>query len=137
MKKLKPWNYLVPIIMFLVAAFQYYQTTQGLSRWKGGGFGMYSEIGYHYTEIWIDSRDTFLLIEDFLPNWRKEASLIQQVKKFPKEPYLKQLYATLEKHDKTKDYTIEIWLPKVDLDQLTFTKTKIHAYTKNDFQDTP
>lgn len=46
-KKNKKWIafYALPAMVFIVALFQIYLTqTTTLSRWKGGGFGMYTDI---------------------------------------------------------------------------------------------
>jgi hypothetical protein len=44
----------IPLFMMLAAGWQFYMVhTQQLTRWKGGGFGMYSEMHPQYRQVWV------------------------------------------------------------------------------------
>ena len=44
---------LAPLLLVLVAIFQLWQVeTRGLSRWKGGGFGMYADFPFDTRQAW-------------------------------------------------------------------------------------
>ena len=61
-------RYIVPIVAFCIASTQFYSAQSGLiSRWKGGGFGMYTEAhpqrrpilinGIFYKNVLKDNKD--------------------------------------------------------------------------------
>jgi hypothetical protein len=52
-------KYTLPAIIIAVAGFQFYQSKyHQLSRWKGGGFGMYSEVHPDRRQIWVITHDS-------------------------------------------------------------------------------
>ena len=46
--------YAIPFFMFGIAIHQLLQIQKGLTRWKGGGYGMYSEIHPYYRQVVIN-----------------------------------------------------------------------------------
>ena len=48
----------IPVLMALVAVGQMIVVEQqALTRWKGGGFGMYTEVHFNHREVWVVRRD--------------------------------------------------------------------------------
>lgn len=129
MKKFKWWAYLVPIIAFAIAAIQFNNTRSGLSRWKGGGFGMYSEIKYTKSEVWVQTQDTFLLAADILPRYYHEQ--IRDVMRFPNQKNLAKLYQILWKNNPEQEYHIQVWHPSLNFDSMHYQKTMTHEYAYN------
>ncbi len=131
MKNIKWLTSAVPALVFVVAAIQYYNVQQGLTRWKGGGFGMYSEISFQKNEIWVSTQDSFLLVEDLLPNWQHYSKTIGDVKRFPTQETLEKLYRVIWKLDPEQTYVIEVWRPKMNMKNLNYEKSLIYEYASN------
>ena len=54
-------TFIVPFICVGVALFHLYNVNRNnLSRWKGGGFGMYTEINEERRIVWIEINDSAL-----------------------------------------------------------------------------
>jgi hypothetical protein len=52
-------KYALPLLILTVAIHQFYMVYRhNLTRWKGGGFGMYSEMHPLTREVWIGNRDS-------------------------------------------------------------------------------
>ena len=120
--------YSVPILMVVIALFQIIQIPKGLTRWKGGGFGMYSEMHPNYRKVVINDS---LYEKDTLKINSKKHVAIKKYAFFPKEKYLKNLSQTLDL--KSDTLIIEVW--QLDFDaknrQLTNKKIKSDVYIKN------
>lgn len=49
-------GYAIPIVLGLVAIAQLWRVDdEGLTRWKGGGFGMYSDFHVKQREVWVQA----------------------------------------------------------------------------------
>ena len=114
--------------MVVIALFQIIQIPKGLTRWKGGGFGMYSEMHPNYRKVVINDS---LYEKDTLKINSKKHVAIKKYAFFPKEKYLKNLSQTLDL--KSDTLIIEVW--QLDFDaknrQLTNKKIKSDVYIKN------
>ena len=55
------WASLIPPLLLCIIAFNqlYLTTNYKLTRWKGGGFGMFSEISDRFLHIHIIDRNSF------------------------------------------------------------------------------
>lgn len=111
----------VPCLLVVVACFQIYQVEfEEKSRWKGGGFGMYTTIHPFNDEIWIDGE--FVSTK----NLPKQDSLrlhilISKVKIHPTKHQIKNLVNWLDiEKDSVK---IQIFKPKFELENSVYTKT--------------
>ena len=113
---------LIPTLMIIVVMIHFYHIRQGLSPWKGGGFGMYStyrpmDSHLYVNGVYINNSNSsveqraFLRNYMFYPNEKNRAILIQS-------------FANL--HDTLH---IEIWQPKFDVKTATY-KT-ILKYKRN------
>ena len=120
--------YSVPILMVAIALFQIIQIPKGLTRWKGGGFGMYSEMHPNYRNVVIN--DSLYKIDSLKINSKKHVAF-KKYAFFPKEKYLQSLAQTLDL--KSDTIRIEVW--QLDFDakkrQLTNKKIKSDVYIKN------
>jgi hypothetical protein len=58
-------RYGVPIFAIVIIVIQLILvSTQRLNRWKGGGYGMYSELHYYYNQIHIPGESVDSLVKD-------------------------------------------------------------------------
>tara|TARA_Y100000815_G_C13149186_1_gene427369 strand:- start:262 stop:669 length:408 start_codon:yes stop_codon:yes gene_type:complete len=47
-------KYSIPLLAILVIAIQLFLVnTKNLNRWKGGGYGMYSEMHYYFNKVYV------------------------------------------------------------------------------------
>jgi hypothetical protein len=114
--------------MVAIALFQIIQIPKGLTRWKGGGFGMYSEMHPNYRNVVIN--DSLYKIDSLKINSKKHVA-VKKYAFFPKKKYLQSLAQTLDL--KSDTIRIEVW--QLDFDakkrQLTNKKIKSDVYIKN------
>jgi hypothetical protein len=118
-KYIQYWS--IPSLLFIVACFQLYQAEfEHKTRWKGGGFGMYSTIYPFIDEIWVN--DKFITYEG-LPkkDSLKIKLLTYKVKVHPTKHHIKNLLDALElDEDSVK---VQIFKPEFDLEKSIYTKT--------------
>ena len=58
-------KYGIPIVAIVVIAIQLlFVNTQSLTKWKGGGYGMYTGIHYYYDQIYIPGLSVDSMIVD-------------------------------------------------------------------------
>ncbi|MFN2260917.1 MAG: hypothetical protein ABR595_02475 [Psychroflexus sp.] len=117
-KFIQYWS--VPTLLFLVACFQIYQVEfEEKSRWKGGGFGMYTTIHSFNDEIWID--DEFVSTENLPKKDSLHLHILKSKYKFhPTKTHLKNLIDWLDiEKDSVK---IQIFKPEFDLENSVYTK---------------
>ncbi|WP_127844499.1 hypothetical protein [Psychroflexus aestuariivivens] len=118
-KFIQYWS--VPTLLFLVACFQIYQVEfEEKSRWKGGGFGMYTTIHPFNDEIWID--DEFVSTKNLSKRDSLELQILTlKVKVHPSKHQIKNLVNWLDiEKDSVK---IQIFKPQFDLENSVYTKT--------------
>ena len=121
----KIFNYSVPIIVFIVAIFQFIQTRNGLTRWKGGGFGMYTELNYPHREVWIVLPDTTMNVR-FIPEVKKKyGELINRVKRYPNKKSVGKLSEQLSQVY-PDSFQIQVWTPYVDAQNQKWCKRLIY-----------
>ena len=82
----KHWRALIPIIVLNIIALRqlHLVNTDHLTRWKGGGFGMFSEISRRFHHIHLMDRGTFKCVDAPLINRR-------QLRKIDRHPNLNQM----------------------------------------------
>ena len=115
-------KYSIPCLMVMVIAIQSYcVNVYELSRWKGGGYGMYSEIHYVFNQIYIDGESVDSLVEgdDSMKN------TLGYLKLMPNKENLR----TAAEHvlDKTNrdSIHIQIWKPTVNSENSIYSKVLI------------
>lgn len=58
-------KYGIPSLAVIVIAIQlFFVNTKKLNKWKGGGYGMYTEIHYYYNQIYIPGMSVDSLLID-------------------------------------------------------------------------
>ena len=89
------WIAFIPIILLNIVALRqiYLHNTNYLSRWKGGGFGMFSKINQRFVHIHLIHRNTFECAE-----FHYEISNdIQKIENYPDYLALEKLTRKLSK----------------------------------------
>jgi len=113
---------LIPFCMFLVICVHFYHVEQGLSPWKGGGFGMYSTYYPEQSQMYIDDVNIMQLIKK--DNDKKR--LLRNYIFYPKKSNLDPLIQSLKLKNDTLH--LEVWQPKVNAKNATYSRTLQHEY---------
>lgn len=105
-------KYTLPAIIIVVAAFQFYQVYyHQLSRWKGGGFGMYSEVHPDWRQVWIITHDSSFKVN--IQSKLFAAAYMLKIK-----PDKKNAIAFASKaadHLNEDNIIIQVWEPSLDI----------------------
>ena len=117
----------IPIIFFLMACWQFYMVdAHGLTRWKGGGYGMYTEIHPKERQVWVqwgDSIKRVAMATGHSIQWHRKAVLLcyrpsdEKMKKFARD------YANAHQ---LQSVTVQIWKPQVDTKNNTLFRSLIN-----------
>lgn len=104
----------IPLIIIWVAGWQYYMVyNQELTRWKGGGFGMYAEIHPQYRQVWATINDSSFMINatsKHSQTWQTKASVLCYRPNKKKLTEFARQYASAHNLDKV---TIQVWEPEI------------------------
>jgi hypothetical protein len=105
-------KYTLPAIIIAVAGFQFYQSNyHQLSRWKGGGFGMYSEVHPDRRQIWVITHDSSFQVNI-------QSKLYAAAYRLKIKPDKKNTIAFASKAANEFDknsITIQVWEPFLDI----------------------
>ena len=126
-KKIKLLNYIIPIIALLVVAIHFIlaNTTQ-LSPWKGGGFGMYSEVHYYYNDLIVSNLNK--PFDSIVKQDKQVAQLVMDVKRSPNNTTLKHMAELVSKYATKDTITVQLWKPKVDAKASTYSRELVNQY---------
>ncbi len=114
--------------MLAIAGIQIIMQGQGLSPWKGGGFGMYSTYHWKQTEIWyrVNGKVHRLVPKSF--NLSRGARLYYQARKFPNQRYLKELASWVSSKNQLSSLELQVWTPAFNTSDFTLTRKLIASY---------
>lgn len=127
MKKnhLNIFSYIVPIITLIVIVFQMVVVkTDGLSKLRGGGFGMYSEVSFTLNEVWVNNTDYSL--DSLTQNNRDVRLAVKKLKLIPSQKNLKQTAQLIQKLSHLDTIMIQVWKPHIDIETSLFTRELIN-----------
>lgn len=120
--KVRFFRYSIPCLLLIVIFIQLFLVnTQNLNRWKGGGYGMYSEIHYSLCQIYIPGYSVDSLVKDNTEMKNTLGYLLLM----PNKSNLKKAAKHVLKTTKEDSIHIQVWKPKVVADQATFTRELI------------
>lgn len=121
---------LIPTLMLLVSFHQLFMVNKNLSRWKGGGFGMYSEIHFNENQIWIIDKgrgQEKIGVDNFQLSPRAEA-IRKDVIKFPTKRMLKKLYQEIALEGSATNFSIQVWRPRYHLSKSELNRELLIQY---------
>ena len=122
---LKKINFTVAFLALSVVLFQLIRVyTEGLSRWKGGGFGMYTEVHYKQHEIWVNHANFSL--DSLAKNNSKVRESIVKLKRTPSDKNLHQTAQLIQKFAQIDTLTIQVWKPKIAIENAEYTRELIN-----------
>ncbi len=122
-------RYLPLALLLAVAAYQMWRVeVDGLTRWRGGGFGMYSSVHYGESEVWIGfSRGEGLNFVPMTTAGTVEARLLlPRCRVFPTEESLEELALYIT----PGAGALQIWRPRLDPETLAFDRELLAEYRR-------
>ncbi len=127
-KRANIFIYWVPALALLVVGIQFVLcSTWNLTKWKGGGFGMYSEVHYYYHEVYISPLKVSL---DSLQ--KKDANItdaIKNAKRMPSDANLNRIGQLISKYAPGDTISIQIWKPHLDARKARYSRELINQVT--------
>ncbi|SDI22292.1 hypothetical protein [Winogradskyella thalassocola] len=104
-------KYGIPSIAVVVIIIQvYFVNTHNLSKWKGGGYGMYTEIHYFYNQIYIPGMSVDSLLKDD-PNMKSTLGYLMLM---PNKDNLNEAAKLVLRTTKKDSIHIQIWKPTIN-----------------------
>jgi len=116
---------MVPLLLVIVASYQLYKSqTTFQSQWKGGGFGMYTDIHPLFNKITINDS---IIVTDTI--FRKGAYQLYNLHKnqfllYPNQTHLEKFISTTKLYNEDS-LKINIYAPNVSLGQHTLKFKKM------------
>lgn len=121
-------RYGVTVLLLLVAFNQLYLTTFGnLSRWKGGGFGMYTEFHPTYYRVYTKFKTSPPPGTNFTPS-PFMGIMRKKIRINPTEKNLRKLKREMRKGSGIQDLVIQVWKPKFDPKTMKFYRELYREY---------
>lgn len=109
--------YLVSFLVILVFCYQLFLVNHGLNRWKGGGFGMYSDYHIYHYDLKINGVS---YKKDSIYSNKKYNSVIKNYLYFPNSENTTKLISKLKLN---KDMlNLKIYQPKLNTENMQLSK---------------
>lgn len=120
-------KYWVPILALLVIVVHFVLVkTSNLSKWKGGGFGMYSEVHYYFNDLVIENLNKPL--DSIIKQDRSIASFVMDVKRLPNTSNLQKMAELASNYVSSDTVTIQVWKPLIDGKSSTYSRQLINEF---------
>ncbi len=122
-------NYGIPSLAIVVIAIHlFFVNTQSLTKWKGGGYGMYTGIHFYYDQIYIPGLSVDSLITE--NHDLKEA--FRFLKTMPNDNNLKTAAELVLKTTDKDSIHIQFWKPTVNSKNGVYSRVLVNeVYLKN------
>ena len=110
---------IVPVVMVVVATIHIIAAnTTELTRWRGGGYGMYAELNWLGNEVWFYNVPADI---DYL---KIHAKLANKVRRNPSNKNLLELGNAIKSKHKVDNFYISVWKLEYDNSTNIITKRK-------------
>ena len=120
-------KYSVPVVALIVICVHFILVkTSNLNKWKGGGFGMYSEVHYYYNDLFIDNLNKPL--DSIIKEDRIIASFVMDVKRLPNIGNLQKMAELASKYVSSDTVTVQIWKPLIHSKKSTYSRELVNQY---------
>lgn len=121
-------KYGIPSLAVVIIVIQLlFVNIHNLNRWKGGGYGMYSEIHYYYNQIYIPDISVDSLVTD--DDLKDSLGFLMLM---PNEDNLKNSAELVLKYTKKDSIHMQIWKPIVNSKNGVYSRELVNEiYLKN------
>lgn len=118
----------IPSLAIVVIVLQlFFVNTYKLNNWKGGGYGMYSEIHFYYNQIYISG-----LSVDSLETDKEIKNSLKYLKLMPNEDNLKASAELILKSTENDSIHLQIWKPTMNAKNGVYSRVLLNEiYLKN------
>nr|WP_321234275.1 hypothetical protein [uncultured Psychroserpens sp.] len=122
-------KYGIPSLAIITIVMQlFFVHTKNLNKWKGGGYGMYSEIHYYYNQIYIPG----ISVDSLVKNDADMKATLGYLMLMPNEDSLKKAAELVLQTTEKDSIHIQIWKPTVDSKNGVYSRALIdEIYLKN------
>lgn len=126
--RLLQWKkYGVPIVAVMVIIVHLvYVKTYNLTKWKGGGFGMYSEVHYYYNEVFISNLNQPLDI--LIAKDKTIKNAINDVKRMPTKARFEKMAKIISKYVASDTISIQVWKPLIDSKNASYSRELVNQF---------
>jgi hypothetical protein len=108
-------KYALPFFIIFIAGWQFYLVYQkNLTRWKGGGFGMYSELHPLNRQVWVGKKDSLWRIELNDGAAKGKTAKATRLCYRPDEENARNLAKFIAHEFHLKAVTIQVWEPFIE-----------------------
>ncbi|MGB3607405.1 MAG: hypothetical protein WA775_12130 [Psychroserpens sp.] len=112
-------KYGIAAIAVIIVWIQVYNVhTQNLNKWKGGGYGMYTEIHYYYNQIHIPGMSVDSLVESH----KDIRGSFGKLMLMPNQNTLNDAARILLETSKKDSIHIQIWKPTINIENGVYTR---------------
>jgi len=119
-------KYALPLLILSVAIHQFYMVYQNrLTRWKGGGFGMYSEMHALTREVWIGKADSMWLASNPKVTKKEVANKANRLRFMPNKNKLLQFASYAAKQYGYDSILVQVWEPILNPENNTLSRKLI------------
>jgi hypothetical protein len=120
-------KYAIPIIAVMVIIVHFVLVkTSNLNRWKGGGFGMYSEVHYYYNEVYIS--DLSQPLNSLIAEDKFIKHVIMDVKRMPNKSNLENMAKIISKYVASDTISIQVWKPLVNSKNASYSRKLVNQF---------
>lgn len=109
------------LAVFIIAIQLFYVNTKNLSKWKGGGYGMYTEIHYFSNQIYIPG----MSLDSLLKDNREMKSTLGYLMLMPNRDNLNKAGELILKTTQKDSIHIQIWKPIVNSENGFYSRVLI------------
>lgn len=121
------FKYAIPTVALLIVVVQLFLVSENnLTRWKGGGFGMYSEMHYYYNEVIISN--LVIPLDSLKKSDTNIANKIHRLKRMPSTALLKDVAQLLTKYSSKDTITVQVWRPLLDSKKARYSRELINEF---------
>ncbi|WP_400080741.1 hypothetical protein [Winogradskyella sp. R77965] len=121
-------KYGIPILAIVVIIIHlFFVNIHNLNKWKGGGYGMYSEMHYYYNQIYIPDMSVDSLVTD--NDMKNSLGFLMLM---PNKNNLKRSAELVLKSTKKDSIHMQIWRPIVNSKNGVYSRELVNEiYLKN------
>lgn len=120
-------KYAIPIIAVMVIIVHFVLVkTSNLNRWKGGGFGMYSEVHYYYNEVYIS--DLSQPLNSLIAEDKFIKHVVMDVKRMPNKSNLENMAKIISKYVASDTISIQVWKPLVNSKNASYSRKLVNQF---------
>lgn len=116
-------KYGIPGIAAVIIGIQlFYVTTQNLTKWKGGGYGMYTGIHFYYDQIYIPG----MSVDSLLKENKDIADAFGVLKIMPNDKNLRTAAELVLKTSEKDSVHLQLWKPSVNSKTGVYSRVLFH-----------